>query len=51
VVHAAPAALRALAQRSEIRAIDPASEVKRLDRTVFLPPLPEQTDRVRPVGN
>jgi hypothetical protein len=51
VVHAAPAALRALAQRSEIRAVDPASEVKRLDRTVFLPPLPEQTDRVRPVGN
>ena len=51
VVHAAPAALRALAQRSEVRAVDPASEVKRLDRTVFLPPLPEQTDRVRPVGN
>jgi hypothetical protein len=51
VVHAAPAALRALARRSEIRAVDPASEVKRLDRTVFLPPLPEQTDRVRPVGN
>jgi hypothetical protein len=51
VVRAAPAALRALAQRSEVRAVDPASEVKRLDRTVFLPPLPEQTDRVRPVGN
>jgi hypothetical protein len=51
VVRAAPAALRALAQRSEVRAVDPASEVKRLDRTVFLPPLPEQTDRVRPVGS
>ncbi len=51
VVHAAPAALRALAQRPEVRAVDPAAEVKRLDRTVFLPPLPEQTDRVRPVGD
>jgi hypothetical protein len=51
VVHAAPVALRALAQRAEIRAVDPASEVKRLDRAVFLPPLPEQADRVRPVGN
>jgi hypothetical protein len=48
VVHAAPAELRALAERTEVRVVDPAAEVRRLDRTVFLPPLPEQVDRVVP---
>ena len=31
-----------------VRAVDPAPEVYRLDRTVFTPPLPEQRDVVRP---
>ncbi|WP_432899004.1 hypothetical protein ACQP1S_22950 [Micromonospora matsumotoense] len=48
VVRAAPAALRALAGRDGVRALDPAPEVTRLDRTVFLPPLPEQRDTARP---
>ncbi|MEU1753697.1 hypothetical protein ABZ436_13675 [Micromonospora matsumotoense] len=48
VVRAAPAALRALAGRDDVRALDPAPEVTRLDRTVFLPPLPEQRDVARP---
>lgn len=48
VVHASPAALRALAERPEVRVVDPAAEVRRLDRTVFLPPLPEQADRAGP---
>jgi hypothetical protein len=48
VVHASPPALRVLAGRPEVRTVDPAAEVRRLDRTVFLPPLPEQTDRVGP---
>ncbi|MFY1656472.1 hypothetical protein [Micromonospora sp. WMMD1274] len=48
VVSAAPDALRALAGRPGVRAVDPAPEVTRLDRTVFTPPLPEQRDVVRP---
>ncbi|MEU1603307.1 hypothetical protein [Micromonospora matsumotoense] len=48
VVRADPAALRALAGRDGVRALDPAPEVTRLDRTVFLPPLPEQRDTARP---
>ncbi|MFI9640092.1 hypothetical protein ACIG87_08490 [Micromonospora sp. NPDC051925] len=48
VVRAEPAALRALAGRDGVRALDPAPEVTRLDRTVFLPPLPEQRDVARP---
>jgi hypothetical protein len=28
--------------------VDPAPDVTRLDRAVFLPPLPEQTGTVRP---
>jgi hypothetical protein len=43
VVRGAPAALDGLAGRPEVRAVDPAPEVSRLDRAVFLPPLPEQT--------
>ncbi|MBU2665696.1 hypothetical protein KOI35_19490 [Actinoplanes bogorensis] len=48
VVRAAPAALRELADRHGVRAVDPAPEVRRLDRTEFRPPLPEQTGTVPP---
>lgn len=48
VVRAAPAALGGLGSRPEVRAVDPAPEVRRVDRAVFLPPLPEQTDTARP---
>ncbi|MFF4890776.1 hypothetical protein [Micromonospora chersina] len=48
VVRDAPDALRALAARPGVRAVDPAPEVTRLDRTVFTPPLPEQRDVARP---
>ncbi|MFI5832906.1 hypothetical protein ACIA5A_04420 [Micromonospora sp. NPDC051300] len=48
VVRGAPAVLRALAARAGVRAVDPAPEVTRLDRTVFTPPLPEQRDVARP---
>ncbi|MFI9527536.1 hypothetical protein [Micromonospora rosaria] len=48
VVRAVPAALRDLATRAGVRAVDPAPEVSRLDRTVFTPPLPEQRDLARP---
>ncbi|MEV4725843.1 hypothetical protein [Micromonospora humida] len=48
VVRAEPPALRATAGRDGVRAVDPAPEVTRLDRTVFLPPLPEQRDVARP---
>ncbi|WP_372433696.1 hypothetical protein [Micromonospora coerulea] len=40
--------LRGLAARPGVRAVDPAPEVIRLDRTVFTPPLPEQRDLARP---
>ncbi|MFI7605146.1 hypothetical protein ACIBTV_08475 [Micromonospora sp. NPDC049366] len=48
VVRAEPTRLRAVAARGAVRAVDPAPEVRRLDRTVFTPPLPEQRDVVRP---
>jgi hypothetical protein len=48
VVRASPAQLARLAGRSEVRGVDPAPEVRRLDRAVFLPPLPEQVDVARP---
>ncbi|MEU4334158.1 hypothetical protein AB0F59_05975 [Micromonospora lupini] len=48
VVRAAPEVLRGVASRPDVRAVDPAPEVYRLDRTVFNPPLPEQHDVVRP---
>ncbi|MCG5458851.1 hypothetical protein PSH03_004613 [Micromonospora sp. PSH03] len=48
VVRATPVALRGVATRPDVRAVDPAPEVYRLDRTVFTPPLPEQRDVVRP---
>ncbi|MGI5237209.1 hypothetical protein [Dactylosporangium sp. CA-139066] len=49
VVYAGPAALRAVAARPETRVVDPITELQRLDRTVFLPPLPEQTTVAEPV--
>lgn len=48
VVRATPALLRQVAARPEVRVVDPAPEVRRLERAVFLPPLPEQQDVVRP---
>ncbi|MET8307690.1 hypothetical protein [Micromonospora sp. NPDC005173] len=48
VVRATPGVLRGVAARPDVRAVDPAPEVYRLDRTVFTPPLPEQHDVVRP---
>ncbi|MFI5915008.1 hypothetical protein [Dactylosporangium sp. NPDC051541] len=50
VVHASPAALRAVAARPETRGVDPITEMQRLDRTVFLPPLPEQTTVAEPIS-
>ncbi|WP_051367668.1 hypothetical protein [Hamadaea tsunoensis] len=49
VVRATPMLLAQLAQRANVRIVDPAPEVVRLDRAVFLPPLPEQRDRATPV--
>jgi hypothetical protein len=51
VVRAKPAALDVVAARPEVRIVDPAPEVRRLDATVFLPPLPEQTDRKDPTAS
>jgi hypothetical protein len=51
VVRATPAALDQLAHRDDVRLVDPAPEVRRLDRAVFLPPLPEQRDRATPPDN
>ncbi|MFY1686819.1 hypothetical protein [Plantactinospora sp. WMMB782] len=48
VVRGDPAALERVAARPEVRAVDPAPEVRRLDRTVFTPPLPEQDGVARP---
>ncbi|RZU77193.1 hypothetical protein EV384_5908 [Micromonospora kangleipakensis] len=48
VIRATSVALRGLAVRPGVRAVDPAPEVSRLDRTVFTPPLPEQRDVARP---
>ncbi|MBM0239561.1 hypothetical protein JNW88_24810, partial [Micromonospora sp. ATA32] len=42
-----PAVLRRVAARAGVRAVDPAPEVRRLDRAVFTPPLPEQDDVAR----
>jgi len=41
VLRAAPPDLKRLAARPGVRAVDPAPEVRTLDRAVFLPPLPE----------
>ena len=41
VLRAAPPDLKRLAAQPGVRAVDPAPEVRTLDRAVFLPPLPE----------
>ncbi|WP_212993949.1 hypothetical protein [Actinoplanes auranticolor] len=46
VVRAAPAVLEELAGRAEVRVVDPAPEVRSLDRTEFRPVRPEQTTTV-----
>jgi len=48
VVKASPATLRELAARDGVRVVDPAPEIRRLDRTVFLPLRPEQISVVTP---
>ncbi|QGN50747.1 hypothetical protein GKC29_13250 [Micromonospora sp. WMMC415] len=48
VVRAEPVALRRVASRPGVRVVDPAPEVRRLDRTVFTPPLPEQDEVASP---
>jgi hypothetical protein len=48
VVRADLAGLEQISARPEVRAVDPAPEVRRLDRAVFLPPLPEQQGEARP---
>ncbi|MDP9791985.1 hypothetical protein J2S43_000497 [Catenuloplanes nepalensis] len=48
VIRATPAELTAVAERPEVRVVDPAPELSRLDRAVLLPPLPEQDDVVKP---
>lgn len=48
VIRAAPSVLRAVANRPDVRAVDPAPEVRQLDRTEFRPPLPEQNGTVPP---
>jgi hypothetical protein len=42
VVRGDPPALHRVARRAEVRAVDPAPEVHRLDRVEFRPPLPEE---------
>jgi hypothetical protein len=46
VVRAAPAVLDQLAGRAEVRVVDPAPEVRSLERTEFRPVLPEQVTTV-----
>jgi hypothetical protein len=48
VIRAGAGTLRGVASRAEVRVVDPAPEVRRLDRTVFTPPLPEQQEVASP---
>jgi hypothetical protein len=48
IVRGTAGALAAVAGRPEVRVVDPAPEVERLDRAVFLAPLPEQSGVVSP---
>ncbi|WP_341716886.1 hypothetical protein QQG74_23380 [Micromonospora sp. FIMYZ51] len=48
VVRGTTTKLRGVATRPGVRVVDPAPEVRRWDRAVFTPPLPEQRDVVRP---
>ncbi|NUT31761.1 MAG: hypothetical protein HOV79_01680 [Hamadaea sp.] len=51
VVRATPAALEQIAARPDVRVVDAAPEVRRLDRAVFWPPLPEQRTVAVPPGD
>jgi hypothetical protein len=51
VVRATPAALEQIARRPAVRVVDAAPEVRRLDRAVFWPPLPEQRTVATPPGD
>lgn len=51
VVRATPAALEQIAARPDVRVVDAAPEVLRLDRAVFWPPLPEQRTVAVPPGD
>lgn len=51
VVRAEPVELRQVASQPDVRVVDPAPEVRRLDRTVFTPPLPEQDVVARPLAD
>lgn len=46
VVRGTPQALREIAERTGVRIVDPAPEVRRLDRAEFRPPRPEETGTV-----
>ncbi|MEV6300941.1 hypothetical protein AB0M02_16145 [Actinoplanes sp. NPDC051861] len=46
VVRGGPEALDQLAHRGGVRSVDPAPEVRQLDRTEFRPPLPEEEGTV-----
>jgi hypothetical protein len=48
VVRGDAAALTVLAGREAVRVVDPAPEVTRIDQTVWLPPLPEQSGLAGP---
>ncbi|WP_018216353.1 hypothetical protein [Salinispora vitiensis] len=51
VVRAEPVELRQVASQPDVRVVDPAPEVRRLDRTVFTPPLPEQDVVAHPLAD
>ncbi|HWS33794.1 MAG TPA: hypothetical protein VN408_13770 [Actinoplanes sp.] len=48
VVRATPDVLDGISARPWVRVVDPAPEVRQLDRTEFRPPLPEEVDVVSP---
>ncbi|GAA4961050.1 hypothetical protein [Actinoplanes utahensis] len=48
VVRGTPAVLGTIAARPRVRVVDPAPEVRQLDRTEFRPPLPEEVEVVSP---
>ncbi|SDT63456.1 hypothetical protein [Actinoplanes derwentensis] len=48
VVRATPDVLDGISARPWVRVVDPAPEVRQLDRTEFRPPLPEDVDVVSP---
>ncbi|MGH3736870.1 MAG: hypothetical protein ACRDT6_14865 [Micromonosporaceae bacterium] len=48
VVRGTPSALDRLGQAAGVRTVDPAPEVRALDRAVFVPPIPEDPDNSEP---